>query len=291
MSANDLHVFHCTQPIAEVDGSFKVSRYTSDDGRYVVGWPDVGKFLDTLHLVDLLINEKTLVGRHFLCVQDVSLLFIFSTFKSSSAAEVLERYDLQFAYALDSTLVVLQLQKRLGPSVLKLVLVGLDSQTRRFKRLGAIEIDAGVHKKLWKTQLVPLKRRATSPYEHYESTIAVFAEFYDDRHLRQLFYTFAVRDGRLVAVEKVRIIERAMENLLRIGNGQFLLGNVNENARRYDYLLDTETGVQRALKLDAHGRHVVSSEPERALWIEVSGARQRETRAKIVWIANKARHL
>ena len=281
MSANDLHVFHCTQPIAEVDGSFKVSRYTSDDGRFVVGWPHVGEFLDTLHLVDLLKSEKTLVERHFLCVQGASLLLIFSTFKSNFAVEALKRYDLNDAYALDSTLIVLQLQKWLG-TVLKLLLVDLDSQTRRFKRLHAVEINAGAHKQLWTTQLVPLKRRATSPYEHYESAIAVFAEFYDDRHLRQLFYTFAVRDGRLVAVEKVRILERAMENLLRIGKGQFLLGNVNENARRYDYLLDTETGVQRALKLDAHGRHVESSEPHRALLIEVNGARQRETRAKIV---------
>ena len=91
------------------------------------------------------------------------------------------------------------------------MLVAIDSQTRRFKRLDAVEIDAGAHKQLWTTQLVPLKRRVTSPYEQYEITLAVF---YDDRRFRQLFYVFAVRDGRLVAVEKVRILKRAIEKLI-----------------------------------------------------------------------------
>ena len=53
MSSNKLPIIHLERPVVEVDGYLQTSRHTTDDGRFLVVWPQFKNFPLSIDLIDL----------------------------------------------------------------------------------------------------------------------------------------------------------------------------------------------------------------------------------------------
>ena len=119
---------------------------------------------------------------------------------------------------------------------------------------------------------MPLKRRIADTSALYDNALAVFAEFSasGSSRVRQLFGVFNVRDGRLAAIWEPRELEHRMRAPTSIDDGQTLLcGAQSETGLYFDCVLDVQSGMQRAIKVDSLGQPVESATARR-IWVRSS---------------------
>ena len=154
-----------------------------------------------------------------------------------------------------------------------LVLLALDFQMCQFERLDALKTFVKTLLSPTATDLaaslVPLKLRIAGASELHDKALGVFIDFKtaDSDRTRQQFGVFTVRDGRFVASCEPRVLDHRMIAPTSIDDGQTLFGVVKcDNGRRFAFLLDAQSGEQRALD----SRHLAGSKDE-LWWIEVSG--------------------
>ena len=59
MFDENLPIIRCEQPVAEFDGYLHSSRYTTDDGHFLVAWPPRNQYSPrSIDLIDLYRGEK-----------------------------------------------------------------------------------------------------------------------------------------------------------------------------------------------------------------------------------------
>ena len=196
---------------------------------------------------------------------------IFSLFTPLTAEDSLpHHFNMQRAHGFSPTLAVLVLE---SCECVRLVLVALHMQVCRFEKLDTLEFgaDASIRRRQ-NVSLVPLQRRCEIVGEHFDNALAIFSlcDDSDKDNWIQMFAIYIVRDGRLVAACKPRILDHIMWEPASIDEGRTLLGTAYNIAARYDILIDTRTGVQRAHKLDIDGQLVISDHKWRS---NVSSAR------------------
>lgn len=177
------------------------------------------------------------------------------------------RWTLETALAFSPTLVVITAavhgSKNPRNYNVMLILAQLNYQTQRCELLDtrklSAQINGWMYQYLSRVTLVPLKRSVANSLE-YESdnALAVFCNPLEVRGGRQLFAAFTVRDARFVVICEPRFLAHIMHAPTAIDEGRSLLGFVDtDNYRRYELLLDVESGEQRPRTLDANGRPIL----------------------------------
>ena len=58
MSDENLPIINCKQPVAELDGCLRASRHTTDDGRFLIAWPNIADYSGSIDLIDLYRGDK-----------------------------------------------------------------------------------------------------------------------------------------------------------------------------------------------------------------------------------------